>query len=78
MQTLLVRRIKAQGFIIFDDYAARYDEFAAVMGPWVKEGKVKYLEDVVDGLEAAPNAFIGLLTGKNLGKLVVRVGSENV
>ena len=78
MQTLLVRRIKAQGFIIFDDYAARYDEFAAVMGPWVKEGKVKYLEDVVDGLEAAPDAFIGLLTGKNLGKLVVRVGSENV
>ena len=78
MQTLLVRRIKAQGFIIFDDYAARYDEFAAAMGSWVKEGKVKYLEDVVDGLEAAPDAFIGLLTGKNLGKLVVRVGSENV
>ena len=78
MQTLLVRRVKAQGFIIFDDYAARYDEFAAAMGSWVKEGKVKYLEDVVDGLEAAPDAFIGLLTGKNLGKLVVRVGSENV
>lgn len=78
LQTLLIKRIKAQGFIIFDDYASRYDEFAAAMGSWVKEGKVKFLEDVVDGLEAAPNAFIGLLTGKNFGKLVVRVGREDV
>ncbi len=77
MQTLLIRRIKAQGFIIFDDYGSRYEEFAAAMGPWVKEGKVKFLEDVVDGLEYAPEAFIGLLTGKNFGKLVVRVGNED-
>lgn len=78
MQTLLIRRIKAQGFIIFDDYGSRYEEFAAAMGPWVKEGKVKFLEDVVDGLENAPEAFIGLLTGENFGKLVVRVGNEDV
>lgn len=78
MQTLLIRRIKAQGFIIFDDYGSRYGEFAAAMGPWVKEGKVKFLEDVIDGLEESPNAFIGLLTGKNFGKLVVRVGNEDV
>jgi NADPH-dependent curcumin reductase CurA len=78
MQTLLIRRIKAQGFIIFDDYGSRFGEFAAAMRPWVKEGKVKFLEDVVDGLENAPNAFIGLLTGKNFGKLVVRVGNEEV
>lgn len=76
MQTLLVRRIKAQGFIIFDDYGSRYGEFAAAMGPWVKEGKVKFLEDVVEGLENAPEAFIGLLTGGNFGKLVIRVGSH--
>ena len=76
MQTLLVRRIKAQGFIIFDDYGPRYGEFAETMGVWVKDGKIKFLEDIVDGLEAAPEAFIGLLTGKNLGKLVVRVGAE--
>lgn len=76
MQTFLVRRIKAQGFIIFDDYGPRYGEFAADMAPWVKDGKIKYLEDIVDGLEAAPDAFIGLLTGKNLGKLVIRVGAE--
>jgi len=74
MQTLLTKRIKAQGFIIFDDYGSRYDEFAIAMGSWVREGKVKSLEDTVEGLENAPKAFIGLLTGKNFGKLVVRVG----
>ena len=77
MQSLLVRRIKAQGFIIFDDYGPRYGEFAETMGAWVKEGKIRFLEDIVDGLEAAPDAFIGLLTGKNLGKLVVRVGADD-
>ncbi len=76
MQTFLVRRIKAQGFIIFDDYGPRYREFTAKMAPWVKDGKIKYLEDIVDRLEAAPDVFIGLLTGKNLGKLVIRVGAE--
>ncbi len=78
MQNLLIRRIKAQGFIIFDDYGSRYDEFAAAMGPWVKEGKVRFLEDIIDGLEAAPKAFMGLLTGGNFGKLVVRVGAEDL
>lgn len=77
MQTLLVRRIKAQGFIIFDDYGPRYGEFLSEMTPWVAEGKVKYIEDVVDGLENAPSAFIGLLDGKNFGKLAVRVGGES-
>ncbi|MEO6993653.1 MAG: NADP-dependent oxidoreductase [Lacunisphaera sp.] len=77
MQTLLVRRIKAQGFIIFEDYGERFGEFAATMGLWVKTGKIKFLEDVVEGLSAAPDAFIGLLAGKNLGKLVIRVGPED-
>ena len=76
MQTFLVRRIKAQGFIIFDDYGPRYGEFLAEMTPWVAEGKVKFIEDVVDGLEHAPDALIGLLEGKNFGKLVVRVGED--
>ncbi|MCC6511704.1 MAG: NADP-dependent oxidoreductase [Pirellulaceae bacterium] len=77
MQILLTRRIKAQGFIIFDDYGSRFAEFTAAMTPWVKEGKIKFLEDVVDGLEQAPDAFIGLLSGKNVGKLVVRVGQDD-
>ncbi|TWT49269.1 NADPH-dependent curcumin reductase [Rubripirellula amarantea] len=75
MQTFLIKRIKAQGFIIFDDYGPRYDEFLSEMKPWVEQGKVKFMEDVVDGLENAPTAFMGLLDGKNFGKLVVKVAS---
>jgi NADPH-dependent curcumin reductase CurA len=77
MKTFLVRRIKAQGFIIFDDYGSRYAEFLAAMKPWIAEGKVKYIEDVVDGLDNAPSAFIGLLEGKNFGKLAIRVGQDS-
>lgn len=73
MGTLLVKRIKMQGFIIFDDYAHRYDEFAADMSVWLTEGKVKYKEQMVEGLENAVDAFQGLLEGKNFGKLVVKV-----
>ncbi|MDZ8119486.1 NADP-dependent oxidoreductase [Pontiella agarivorans] len=72
-KTLLTKRIKMQGFIIFDDYAPRYPEFAAEMTEWVKAGKVRVREDMVQGLENAPEAFIGLLEGRNNGKLVIRV-----
>lgn len=75
MGSLLVRRIKMQGFIIFD-YQPRYMEFFKEMGGWVAAGKIKYREDVVDGLENAPQAFMGLLEGKNFGKLVIRAGDE--
>jgi len=74
--TLLRKRIKMQGFIVFDDYAPRYGEFVGAMSQWVKEDKVKVREDIVLGLENAPEAFIGLLKGKNFGKLVIHVGHE--
>ncbi len=74
-RTLLTKRIKMQGFIIFDDYGDRYGEFFTQMSAWVAEGKIKFREDIVDGLENAPQAFIGLLEGKNFGKLVIRVGA---
>jgi len=74
--TLLRRRIKMQGFIVFDDYGPRWSEFSGAMGPWVQAGKVKFREDIVSGLENAPVAFIGLLEGKNFGKLVVQVAPE--
>ena len=76
MRTLLTRRIKMQGFIIFDDYGHRYNEFASQMGAWLKAGRIKFREDVVDGLENAPQAFIGLLEGRNFGKLVVQVAAD--
>lgn len=75
-RTLLVKRIKMQGFIIFDDYSHRYDEFFSQMSPWVKEGKIRFREDIVDGLENAPEAFIGLLAGKNFGKLIIQVAND--
>ena len=76
MRTLLTKRIRMQGFIIFDDYGHRYPEFAKDMGQWLAQGKIKFREDIVDGLETAPQAFIGLLEGKNFGKLIVRVAKD--
>ena len=77
MGSLLTKRIKMQGFIIFDDYGDRYPEFFTQMSTWIKEGKIKFKEDIVDGLENAPEAFMGLLEGKNFGKLIVRVHQLN-
>lgn len=77
-RTLLTKRIRMQGFIIWDDYGPRYPEFITQMSAWVNEGKIKFREDVIDGLENAPSAFIGLLTGKNFGKLVVRVAPDAI
>lgn len=76
MGTILRKRLRMQGFIIFDDYGHRLGEFLQQMGAWVQEGRIKYREDRVEGLENAPQAFIGLLQGKNFGKLVVRVGAD--
>ncbi len=73
MSTILVKRIKMQGFIIFDDYGHKYEEFAKDMGDWLSQGKIQYKEQLVEGLEQAPQAFIGLLEGKNFGKLVIKV-----
>lgn len=72
MAQLLIKRIKMQGFIIFDDYGHRYGEFAADMTQWLAQGKIHYREHLVQGLENAPDAFIGLLEGENFGKMVVQ------
>ncbi|MCQ9069692.1 NADP-dependent oxidoreductase [Vibrio sp. 1557] len=73
MGKLLTKRIKVQGFIIFDDYGHRYGEFAQDINQWLAEGKIQYREHLVQGLHNAPEAFIGLLEGKNFGKLVVQI-----
>ena len=75
-RTILTKRIRMQGFIIFDDYGPRYGEFFAQMSEWLRDGKIAFREDIVDGLENAPQAFIGLLEGKNFGKLVIRVANN--
>ncbi|MNT61462.1 NADPH-dependent curcumin reductase [compost metagenome] len=66
-----------QGFIIAQDYGDRIDEFQTEMGRWIQEGKIHYREQVTEGLENAPEAFIGLLEGKNFGTVVIRVANDN-
>lgn len=77
MATLLKKRIRMQGFIIGQDYGHRIHEFQDQMARWIKEGKIQYREQVTDGLENAPQALIGLLEGKNFGKVVIRVAKDN-
>jgi NADPH-dependent curcumin reductase len=69
---LLVKRALMQGFLV-SDHRARWGEFRAAMTSWLTRGLIKYREDVVDGIEATPHAFIGLLSGANRGKLLVRI-----
>ncbi|HWC02890.1 MAG TPA: NADP-dependent oxidoreductase [Methylomirabilota bacterium] len=74
---VLVNRVRIQGFIVLD-FAARYREALRQLTEWVQQGKLKYREDIVDGLEHAPGGLIGLLQGKNFGKMLVRVGPSPV
>ena len=74
MGQVLRKQLTVRGFIIFNTFGHLYPEFAKVMGAWVNEGKIRYREQLVEGLEHAPSAFRGLLKGENFGKLVVKVG----
>jgi hypothetical protein len=72
---LLTNRVLVKGFIV-SDHLDRMPAFLADVSKWVREGTLKFREDIVDGLESAPSAFIGLLQGKNFGKMLVRVGED--
>ena len=75
MRAVLTKRLTIRGFIVFD-FADQQSAFLAEVGPWLASGDVVYREDVVDGLDKAPEALIGMLRGKNFGKLLVRVGPD--
>jgi len=72
MRMILTKRLRVQGFIVYD-FAEQMRDFLNEVSAWVREGKLKYKEDIVEGLENAPQAFIGLLRGANFGKLLVKV-----
>lgn len=74
IREMLFKRLTFRGFIV-TDFENQYSEFILQMSSWIAEGKVKYHESIADGLEGAPEAFIGLLNGANIGKQLVRVGS---
>jgi hypothetical protein len=69
---VVTKRLKLQGFIVGDRFD-RARDFFRDMTVWVRDGKVRYRETYVDGLENAPRAFMGLLSGENIGKMLVRV-----
>jgi NADPH-dependent curcumin reductase len=73
MGQLLRRRITMRGFIVFDDFGQLYPEFASQIAAWIKEGKIKYREEMITGLEQAPSAFVGLLRGEAFGKRVIHL-----
>ena len=72
MRSVLTKRLLIRGFIVWD-FAARLDDFLRDVSQWLKEGRIKHREDIVEGLENAPATLIGLLKGKNFGKQLVRV-----
>jgi len=69
---LIVKRARVEGFLVFE-FADRHDEGLRQMATWMKEGKLKYRETIVEGIENAPTAFIGMLKGGNIGKQLVKV-----
>ena len=75
MGQILRKRMTMRGFIVFNDFGHLYPEFAKQMGEWIAEGRIKYREEMIVGLERAPEAFIGLLRGEAFGKRVVKLTS---
>jgi NADPH-dependent curcumin reductase CurA len=69
------KRLKVRGFIVSDQWR-RFGEYRAMAAPLVRSGELKYREDIVDGLDRAPEAFLGLLQGRNFGKLLVKLGED--
>jgi NADPH-dependent curcumin reductase CurA len=72
---LLVKRARMEGFLVFD-FMDRVDEAMAELVPWVVDGKLRYREDIRDGLDRAPEALADMFTGGNTGKLLVRIADE--
>jgi hypothetical protein len=70
---IIGKQLKLQGFIVSDHFD-QLAQFYADMGKWIAEGKIKWKETIVEGLENAPRAFIGLFKGENFGKMIVKVG----
>jgi NADPH-dependent curcumin reductase CurA len=75
MRAVLTKRLRIQGFIVWD-FAAQEQEFLREAAAWLKEGKIRYREDVTEGLENAPKAFLAMLKGGNFGKTLVKVGVD--
>jgi NADPH-dependent curcumin reductase CurA len=69
------KRLLLKGFIV-SDHADRQPAFYADMSQWIAEGRVTWQETIVEGIEHAPQAFLGLFSGENLGKMLVKIGPD--
>ncbi|PSK67942.1 NADPH-dependent curcumin reductase [Micromonospora sp. MH33] len=76
MSAINIKRLVVRGFTQRDFISTHYADFQRDMSAWLSDGRIKYREDFVDGLENAPDAFFGLLRGKNFGKLIVKVADD--
>ncbi len=76
MRLVLTKSLLVRGFIQGEFVESHTRDFVREMGPWVAEGAVRYREDIADGLDAAPEAFRGMLAGRNFGKVLVRVSED--
>jgi hypothetical protein len=74
MGQLIIKQAKVEGFLVFQ-FADRYEEGLKQLSTWVREKKIKYHEEMADGLENAPKAFIGMMQGANIGKQLVKVAA---
>ena len=70
-----MKRLRMEGFIVFD-FADQDEKAEEDLESWVKKGRIKIVEDVVEDLENAPSALVGLLAGNNRGKRMVRVAAD--
>lgn len=77
MLTILYKRLTFQGFIV-GDFASQFADFLADMTGWLREGRIKYREDITDGLQNAPRELIRLLKGENFGKKLIRVSADPI
>ncbi|WP_135828308.1 NADP-dependent oxidoreductase [Halorussus halobius] len=76
LPTLVQKRARVEGFLI-GDFATRFEQATRRLGRWISEGKIQYRETVTEGLENAPDAFLGLFEGENIGKQLVKVGERD-
>ena len=72
---LLIKRARMQGFVVLD-YVARYDEALRELAAWIRAGKLHYREEILEGIEHAPDAIAGLYRGENTGKRLIRIAAE--
>jgi hypothetical protein len=69
---LLVKRARAEGFVIFD-HTARYEASIATLADWIRSGQLRYAEDILSGIESCPDALAGLYRGENKGKRIIKL-----